>query len=184
MTRVMWLWRVYKWPAISFAVVTAVCSLVFGESFVWTLLHTLTDETWLAENLLSYVIFGLVVSWMVHLYQKNVQREKEEPYQGWKLVIRGYPETKEYEIYPRDAEEFRTSDFAMWKYVKSCVSSYCYIKTPSLDEARQSWLTLPADANPKKEDRIIAIDFSRMSDAHVKDWLVEPPATATARSPR
>ena len=177
MNPIVRLWRVYKLPFISVVAVFLACYGIYGRGFFGTLWCTVTDETWLAENFLSYVIFGLFVSWLVTLHQKNVLKEKEEPYQGWKLVIRGYPEIKEYKIYPRDAEEFRTSEFAMWKYVKSCVSSYCYIKTPSLDEAKQSWLTLPADLNPKKEDRVIMIDFSKMSDAHVKDWLVEPPAS-------
>ena len=170
MKRLSTIITVYRWPIMTVAVVVALCVFGFGLEFFQTLWTKLIDEDWLADNLLSYVIFGIFISWIVSLHQGKIQKQREEPFQGWELVICGRAQDYRSDIFWRDVEEFLDSDFSMWKFVKSCLSSYCQIKTPTLQEAKMRWLSVPAGKSVARRDRTIVIDLDKMTDQDVRVW--------------
>ncbi len=171
----------WAWPLIVIALVLLVMLLAFGTTFFTkNLWETLRDPKWWAEDGLSFVFFGLFVGWVASWFHKIRADRAREPYEGWMLHITGLkvgPEltVSSQRLYWREVESFFHSEFEMWKFVKSAISSYAEIKTRNLEDAKkQKWFKAP-DWEPKdgplrEEDRQIVLAIGNLTEADIAKW--------------
>ena len=159
------LFSVYKWPLIAVVVWIAVAVSKFGTAYLSGLWATLQDINWWVENTFSVIIFTVVIAWVVGLSERNREKKGREPYEGRKIILKGLTNApKPQGIHWQDAQKNDLSSFEKWKFIKSSVSSICWINTETLEEAEKRWVSY--------SDKIITIDFSKMIEADVsdRDW--------------
>lgn len=147
----------YKWPLLAVLTWVVIALAQFGFEFLIGIWNKLHQKEWWVENTLSFVIFTILVSWVVTLVQKNREKLDQEPFTGWQVVLKGLQtSSKPQDIFWMDVQKNRASPFEKWKFIKSAVSSTCWINTPGIDEAEKRWLSYGV----KK----IIVDFSKMTE--------------------
>ncbi|MFZ5834779.1 MAG: hypothetical protein ACOY2B_05255 [Pseudomonadota bacterium] len=143
--------------------------------FASELLGNLSSAEWLADELLSWLIFTFVVTYAVYRYEKWREARDNEPYLRWTLLVKGYGDpANDYaeapqQLYLEDVRRFRLSDFELWKFIKSVVSGTLIVKLRTVEKARGVWVFVDEQA------RRITVDFQKIPDAHVARWDAEKP---------
>lgn len=135
---------------------------------------------WWLDQLVSWVVFGLIATgivaglsgWVIRRYE----RRRDEPYSGWGLQIYGFPpkdaDCEAYALLPDEVKRFVVSDFELGKFVKGVVSGTAMLSLRRIAEAKGKWVFLDRD---KRE---IKIDFREIPPEHLVrgTWLGDPPA--------
>ena len=173
----------YRIPIFVTMALLIVVSLAFPCDFWKEVISTFRDPKWLAQSVVFLFAFTIFVSWIGSIGRKDHEARSRAPFEGWTFQltgIEGMNSTRQ-PIHWTEAQKFETSDFEYWKFVKSCVSNVCMIKTLDHFAARQhGWLI--------DEGKSILIDFSKMGEADIIRWQgddipqtwkwVDPPVTS------
>ena len=149
--------KVYRGPIIAVVAWFLIAALTFGQGYFTSLWDTVRDKDWWVENTFSVIIFTVVINWVVSISDRHREQAHKAPYEGWHVILKGLKkDQKPQRIYWQDAQKIKISSFEKWKFIKSVVSSICWIKTPTLEEAENRWVYCYED------DKKIVIDFLNM----------------------
>lgn len=139
-------------------------------------LANVLNPEWLAGEILSWLIFTVLVAYFIYWRDTKREERENEPYQRWTLLVVGYGEPAEgfaempQKLYPDDVKRFLLSDFELWKFVKSVVSGTVRVKLRTVDKARNSWVFIDQAA------RQITVDLLKIPGEHASAWeATEPP---------
>jgi hypothetical protein len=145
--------------------------MTFLKDLVGQLSTNLSSTEWWAGELPSWLVFSLIagflVSYVVGHLQAARDRREREPFEGWTLKVVGYNEEAQ-NLFHEDVSRFLTSDFELWKFVKSVVSGTCTVKLRSVEKAKGKWLWIDA------ANRHIIVDLEKIPDNHVSGWSEKP----------
>jgi hypothetical protein len=135
---------------------------------------------WWVDQVASFVIFGwiigLIAGWVASRLQARRQRLERAPYEGWKLMVKGFGDPPE-DLYWADVQRCRESEFELWKWVKSICSGACLVTARSAKMAKQQgWLRIDIPA------KLITIDFTVMTKEHAHGWKGQQPWRSSPES--
>ena len=156
--------RIYWGPVLAILAFLATAFWMTGKAYLQAIREMLHDPAWWADATFTVIVFTVLISWITGLAQRYRTRIEREPFEGWQLEFGGLAAPPEPQgLYWEDVRKNLTSDFELWKFAKSTVSSSLWISTPSLQEAKERWLLV------EKENRRIVIDFAGMTSQDVED---------------
>jgi hypothetical protein len=143
-------------------------------NWVWVVVSTalanLKDPEWLAGEIVSWLIFTVLVTTVLEYRQSRRALRDNGPYEGWSLRVIGYgPPDKDYvetpqKIYLDEVRRFEQSDFELWKFVKSVLSGTLITRLRTAEQAREVWLF------KDETSKTITVDFEKIPDLHVVRW--------------
>lgn len=158
----------YRWPIGAFALLLFVISAVYAISFYQRIGEYLTSVDWLASNILSFLVFTVLVGVIVHANRVNVDR----PFEGWSAEEIYNGNRIEWSLSVRDARSFDESNFELWKFVKSLVSNYnLNVVAPYADahDSDDPWTIV------QKERKLILVNIDKaMDQGHVESRNTPP----------
>lgn len=140
----------------------------FLNDLVGDLTTNLTSPEWLADQLLGWIIFSVVVGFVFARIDAWREARAREPYAGWMLRIVGY-EDKPQSLHWQEVERFKNSDFELWKFVKSVASGSCFLKGRTIAGAREKGWVVVDDAK-----REIVVNFEAIPPDDI-DWQKNKP---------
>ena len=159
-------WQTNKWIGIIFGLFVIIPIVAFRVGFLHEIYRELADPKWWASNLLSFVVFTIIVGFIVLLNEKHLEQKRRVKYEGWTLEQIGLKQViSPQDIFWVDVQK-NESRYERWKFIKSAVSSICWIKTLSMEEAEKRWLCF--------DGKKYVIDYSKMKQQDVTTWNVDP----------
>lgn len=140
---------------------------------------------WLAEQLVVWLFLTVAVSFGVNWWRNFQERRKTEQFTGWTLILLGDDDPGKpgdhQSLHWEEVRRVISSDFEMWKLVKSTVSGYGHLTVSKLKPAKdEGWTYL--DYNERK----LVVDFNKIPCDHLIDgqWGKSPKYLAdTAKCP-
>jgi len=142
--------------------------MTFLSNIIVFLGSNISSPEWVADQLLGWLIFSLVVGAVFAGIDAWRERRAREPYRGWVLKIVGYGD-KPQSLHWEEVERFENSDFELWKFVKSVASGSCFLKGRTIAGAReQGWVVVD------NERREIVVNFEAIPQEDV-DWQKNKP---------
>ncbi len=149
--------------------------------FVDEVSKNLSDLSFWAGDVLSWLIFSVVLVALLNYMQRRRESIASEPLRGWTLRVIGFGNQAEgwaevVPIYEDDVRRFLNSDFEMVKFIKSVCSGTAQVKVRTRHDVLDGWTTID------RERRKIEVDFIRLPDRLVDRWVGErPPGREASR---
>ncbi len=158
----------YRVPIFVTLALLIAATIAFPCTFWKEISATFRDPKWLAQSTVTLFAFTIFVSWIAAVGRRDHEARNRLPFEHWTIQLKGITgvDLKPQSIHWTEAQKFEDSDFEYWKFIKSCVSNTCLIKT--LDRATaldHGWLI--------DKDKEIIIDFSKMGEADIIRWQGE-----------
>lgn len=142
------------------------------QEFWETLVANFTSPQWLADQILAWIVFTVVVGYgtgrFVEWLEAQRQKKEREPYEGWKLRIIGYNDADQ-ELWWEEVRRFRTSNFELWKFVKSVASGEGTLFGRSVQLAKETgWVRI------EEADRLIIVDLKAIPPDQIQHRSTGP----------
>jgi hypothetical protein len=154
----------------------------FFSDMIKTLWDNVGNPEFWAGEVLSWLAFGVIAAGLQWWIADFRDRRANERYRGWTLRTIGYgPQENDFveesPIYFEDMRRFLSSDFELFKFIRSSCSGVAEVRLRNLGEAKGIWVF------KNDELRRITVDFVRMPDDMVDKWKARKPAARPASVP-
>lgn len=161
----------FRWPLAALAAGSVLALVAFGPGFFGKVATRLADDEWWADNVLIFLIFSGLTTWLVSVAQKDIDRRWRRHFEGWRMeMVKDDTVTESTGLHWDDAEKYLNSEIERWRAIKGFMSTLYHVNTPSITAARASWLDDPMD-------RVAALCTS-------SEGYLEPPDDWTDRTIR
>lgn len=132
----------------------------------------LLSLSWWIGEFASLAFFGWIIGWIVSQFvdwrEKRRAAEERQEFENWFLETNGFDDQPQ-EIYWEDVRRFLTSEFELWKWVKSSLSSVLQVKARTSQDAKDAgWLIVD------RSNRRVYLDYNKIPPRHVERWYAKP----------
>lgn len=161
----------FRWPFAALVAGLLLALVAFVPGFFGKVLARLGNEDWWADNILVFIVFSGLTTWLVSLAQRDADRRWRSHFEGWRMeMVDGATVLDSTFLHWEDADKYLNSEFERWRAIKGFMSTLYNVKSSSIMAARGQWLDDP---------------MHRLAEASgSSDGWLEPPDNWTDRTIR